>query len=120
MIPEWVKKHKTPGTTIKAIGNNYYLYFATSSYDKNSQYPISHQTYIGKITEYGVVSERVSLNISNTIAKTLDELVDNIPKDFERIILINVKNEWLYTKITIEQRKELEKRGLYKDGKLII
>ena len=64
MKPEWVLKHKKPGCTIKEINGKYYLYYATSRYDPNKSYPVSIQTYIGRITPEGVVSERVSIDIS--------------------------------------------------------
>ena len=49
--PDWVEKYHTPGTTLKQIGDNYYLYSSSSKYDKNKSYPVSVQRYIGKITK---------------------------------------------------------------------
>ena len=49
--PDWVMKEKKPGTSIKQIGDNYYLYSVTSKYDKSKGYPVSIQRYIGKITK---------------------------------------------------------------------
>lgn len=49
--PDWVNKEKKPGTSIKQIGDNYYLYSVTSKYDKSKGYPVSIQRYIGKITK---------------------------------------------------------------------
>lgn len=51
--PDWVEKYHTPGTTLKQIGDNYYLYSSTSKYDKSKSYPVSVQRYIGKITKDG-------------------------------------------------------------------
>ena len=36
--PDWVEKYHIPGTTLKQIGDNYYLYSSTSKYDKNKSY----------------------------------------------------------------------------------
>lgn len=54
MFPDWVNKFKTKSSTIKKIGNNYYLFKATSYYDSSSKKPVSIQEYIGKITADGV------------------------------------------------------------------
>lgn len=60
-IPDWVLSYQRKGTTIKHIGENYYLYSATSKYTKEKPYPVSIQKYIGKITPSGiVVPERIS------------------------------------------------------------
>lgn len=55
VYPDWVIKHKKSGTSIKQIGDNYYLYACTSKYDKNKGYPVSIQRYIGRITEGGLI-----------------------------------------------------------------
>ena len=49
--PEWVERYHTKGTAIKKIRDNYYLYKVTSRYLKEKTYPVSIQTYIGKIDE---------------------------------------------------------------------
>lgn len=53
--PDWVEKHHRKGTSVKQIGNNYYLYSVTSHYSKEKGYPVSEQRYIGKITEEGLI-----------------------------------------------------------------
>lgn len=53
--PNWVNKQHAPGTSIKQIGDNYYLYSVTSKYDKNKGYPVSIQRYVGKITKDGLI-----------------------------------------------------------------
>lgn len=44
------------------------LYYATSKRAAGKIYPVSIQPYIGKTTENGVVSERVSINVGQTQA----------------------------------------------------
>ena len=55
IYPDWVEKHHTKGTSIKQIGDNYYLYSVTSHYSKEKDYPVSDQRYIGKITCDGLI-----------------------------------------------------------------
>ena len=63
MYPQWVLKHKKPGTTVKQIGKNYYLYFASSHREPEKKYPVSVQTYIGKITEQEDVRGRFMFSL---------------------------------------------------------
>lgn len=53
--PDWVEKYHTAGTSLKQIGDNYYLYSSTSRYDKNKKYPVAVQRYLGRITKQGLV-----------------------------------------------------------------
>ena len=48
--PDWVLTQKRPGTTIREVKGNYYLYTATSKYVKGKKYPDTMQKYVGKIT----------------------------------------------------------------------
>ena len=120
MKPEWVLKYKKPGCTIKEINGKYYLYYATSRYDPNKSYPVSIQTYIGRITPEGVVSERVSIDISKTEAKQMKELYPGIEQSLGSIILLHVKGEWYFTKLTNKQIRKLEEKGLLENGKLVV
>lgn len=54
ILPDWVKKYKIKGRTIKVKNNNYYLYESKCIYDKskvNKHY--TKDTYLGRITEEG-------------------------------------------------------------------
>lgn len=119
MYPEWVLKYKKPGTTIKQIGKNYYLYYATSHREPGKKYPVSVQTYIGKITEQGVISERVSISVGDTEASLLSDLMPNLSEEFSGIIVLKIKKEWVLTKTDSKLVKKLEKKGVVKDGKII-
>ena len=52
--PDWVNSYKTKGTSIKKVGNNYYLYKTTSRRVPGKKYPQAVSEYIGIITEGGV------------------------------------------------------------------
>ena len=119
MLPEWVQQFKTQGTTVKKIGNNYYLYYATSKRVPDKPYPVSVQTYIGKITENGVVSGRVSINVGQTQACLLSELVPGLPDDLGKLTVLKVRGNWLYTKAGHGMAERLKKRGIYEDGKVV-
>lgn len=119
MLPEWVEQYKIQGTTVKKIGNNYYLYYATSKRVLDKPYPVSEQTYIGKITENGVFSERVSLKVGQTQACLLSELIPELPADMGKLIVLKVKGEWLYTKMSSGMAAKLKERGIYDNGKVI-
>lgn len=119
--PEWVMKQKRPGTTVKKIGKHYYLYYATSRYSKEKPYPVSVQTYIGKITPEGIVSDRVSIDVGKTQATTLKQLMPHgLPEDLKDVIVLKIKGEWQYTRLSAEELEELKRRGLYEDGKVIV
>ena len=59
MYPDWVTKHRKPGTNISKIGDKYYLYEVTSVWDKEKKRAkkITKQ-YLGRITEDGFVPKK--------------------------------------------------------------
>lgn len=120
MLPEWVQQYKTQGTTVKKIGNNYYLYYATSRRVAGKAYPVSVQTYIGKITESGVVSDRVSINVGETQACRLSELIPGLPDDLGDLVVLKVKGEWMYTKMGGNIIRKLKEKGIYDNGKVVL
>ncbi len=119
MLHEWVQKFKRPGTTVKKIGNNYYLYRATSKWNPEKRRPESIQTYIGKITEDGIVNERVSIAVNKTETCLLSKLIEGLPDDLGNLIVLKIKGEWLYTKTDEEKIKQLKTRGIYDNGKVV-
>ena len=64
-LPEWVKKYKEKGKSVKLRKGNYYLYEQKCIYDKskkNKHY--TKNTYLGKITEdKGFIPAKKSNNI---------------------------------------------------------
>jgi hypothetical protein len=53
--PDWVNAYKEKGTSVKKVGNEYYLYRSTSKRVPGKKYPQPVQEYIGAITKEGVV-----------------------------------------------------------------
>lgn len=65
IYPEWVQAQRTKGTTVKKVGNNYYLYKHSSKRVPGKKYPVPSDTYIGKITPDGVEKgTRIKVNTS--------------------------------------------------------
>ena len=61
--PEWVYKFKTKGTTVKKVGNRYYLYETTSKRVPGKKYPQPIEKYIGAIDEEkGLIKKKVRSN----------------------------------------------------------
>ena len=58
VYPEWVQAQKRKGTTIKKVGDNYYLYKHSSKRVPGKKYPVPVDTYIGVITPEGVVESK--------------------------------------------------------------
>lgn len=72
VYPDWVQKQKTTGTTVKKVGNNYYLYKHSSKRVRGKKNPVPVDTYIGKITPDGIEksnSKKVALNETEVIVK---------------------------------------------------
>lgn len=62
--PDWVNQFKKKGTSVKKVGDSYYLYSNTSKYVRGKKYPQPIQSFIGIITPDGVVEthrKKVSL-----------------------------------------------------------
>lgn len=72
VYPDWVQKQKTTGTTVKKVGNNYYLYKHSSKRVPGKKNPVPVDTYIGKITPDGIErssSKKVDVNTPDVIVK---------------------------------------------------
>jgi len=57
--PDWVNAFKEKGTSVKKVGNEYYLYRTTSKRVPGKKYPQPIEKYIGVITREGVVQTKV-------------------------------------------------------------
>ncbi len=72
VYPDWVQKQKTTGTSVKKVGNHYYLYQHSSKRVRGKKNPVPVDTYIGKITPNGIIktgSKKVALNDAEVIVK---------------------------------------------------
>ena len=119
-LPEWVLKWKKPGTTVKCIGGSYYLYKATSKRVPGKAWPVSVQTYVGRITEGGVAEAGVRIEPSLTRAATLRELSDSCPEGCGDEIFILVDGRWHLTLVGDAVRTRLESDGIVEDGVLAV
>lgn len=72
VYPEWVQTQRVKGTTVKKVGNTYYLYKRTSKRVPGKKYPQPVDTYIGIITPDGIVEKK----------KTLLATTDVVVKEF--------------------------------------
>ena len=57
--PDWINAFKEKGTSVKKVGNEYYLYKSTSRRVAGKKYPQPVQEYVGIITKDGVVRSAV-------------------------------------------------------------
>lgn len=72
VYPDWVQKHKTKGTSVRRVGNNYYLYKHSSKRVPGKKNPVPSDTYIGRITPEGIVKsnkKKVDASESEIIVK---------------------------------------------------
>lgn len=65
--PDWVNAFKEKGTSVKKIGNGYYLYRSTSKRVPGKKYPQPVQEYIGIITRAGVMKTHVRKISTNRV-----------------------------------------------------
>lgn len=64
--PDWVNQFKKKGTSVKKIGDSYYLYSNTSKYVRGKKYPQPVQSFIGVITPDGVIeTHRKKVDLSD-------------------------------------------------------
>ena len=55
VYPEWVQQQRIKGTTVKKVGNTYYLYKRTSKRVPGKKYPQPVDTYIGNKKRYRLI-----------------------------------------------------------------
>jgi len=114
--PDWVEKYKEKSTSVKKIGDSYYLYRVTSERVAGKKHPVSRQTYIGKITEKGVERAGIRIVPEKTIAKILGELVPSVDIHLRDVVLIKTDGGWMYTQMSDEIKERLKGLGLYEYG----
>lgn len=114
--PDWVEKHKEKSTSVKKIGESYYLYRVASERVAGKKHPVSRQTYIGKITEKGVERAGIRIVPEKTIGKILGELVPSVGIHLRDVVLIKTDGGWMYTQVSDGVKAELKRLGLYEYG----
>jgi len=65
--PDWVNEYKEKGTSVKRVGNSYYLYRTTSRRVPGKKYPQPVQSFIGTITKEGLVCSKVRKISTETV-----------------------------------------------------
>ena len=106
--PEWVEKQRRPGTNISCIRGKYYLYEATSVWDKEKgRAQKKTGKYLGRITEEGLIppkEKKISCEIVSpavreygacstlySIGKNIYEhLKDSFPEDADTIFALAI------------------------------
>ena len=125
IYPDWVEKEHVKGTSIKQIGDNYYLYECTSKKVKGKSYPVSIQRYIGKITQEGLIKpETISfIPLKDNLVQLRDEFdlsdIDGIDREIlEHISLLKVSSIYYIGKIDNKTMKVLNKYFDVEEGVL--
>ena len=90
VYPEWVQQQRTKGTTVKKVGNTYYLYKRTSKRVPGKKYPQPVDTYIGILTPDGII-ERKKQQLATTSIKVKEygfskSVWDSCPDDWKKAV----------------------------------
>ena len=90
VYPEWVQQYRKKGTTVKKVGNTYYLYKRTSKRVPGKKYPQPVDTYIGIITPDGSV-ERKRQQLATTSIRVKEygfskAVWDSCPEDWKKAV----------------------------------
>ena len=90
VYPEWVQQQRIKGTTVKKVGNTYYLYKRTSKRVPGKKYPQPVDTYIGIITPDGII-ERKRQQLATTSIKVKEygfskAVWDSCPDDWKKAV----------------------------------
>lgn len=116
IYPDWVEKEHIKGTSIKQIGENYYLYECTSKKVIGKSYPVSIQRYIGKITPEGLIKpETISfIPLKDNLLQLRDEFdLSDIEKAdreiLEHVCLLKLSSIYYIGKLDNKAMKVLNK-----------
>lgn len=125
IYPDWVEKEHVKGTSIKQIGDNYYLYECTSKNVRGKSYPVSIQRYIGKITKEGLIKpETISfIPLKDNLVQLRDEFdlsdIDEIDREIlEHVCLLKLSSIYYIGKLDNKTMKVLMKYFDIEDGVL--
>ena len=125
IYPDWVEKEHVKGTSIKQIGENYYLYECTSKKVKGKSYPVSIQRYIGKITQEGLIKpETISfIPLKDNLLQLRDEFdlsdIEKADKEIlEHVCLLKLSSIYYIGKLDNKTMKVLNKYFDIEEGVL--
>ncbi len=90
VYPEWVQEQRVKGTTVKKVGNTYYLYKRTSKRIPGKKYPQAVDKYIGIITPDGVIESKKQ-RLATTSIKVKEygfskAVWESCPEDWKRAV----------------------------------
>lgn len=116
IYPDWVEKEHVKGTSIKQIGENYYLYECTSKNVRGKSYPVSIQRYIGKITPEGLIKPEIIsfIPLKDNLLQLRDEFdLSDIEKAdreiLEHVCLLKLSSIYYIGKLDNKTMKVLNK-----------
>ena len=116
IYPDWVEKEHVKGTSIKQIGENYYLYECTSKKVRGKSYPVSIQRYIGKITPEGLIKPETIyfIPLKDNLLQLRDEFdLSDIEKTdreiLEHVCLLKLSSIYYIGKLDNKTMKVLNK-----------
>lgn len=90
--PDWVLRHKVPGTEIRLINNRYYLYKISSKWCKEKKRTIKvTENLLGRITETGFVPSRARVSTAKLSQISVLE--------YGMFDFVFTQNQDLYTKL---------------------
>ena len=116
IYPDWVEKEHVKGTSIKQIGENYYLYECTSKNVRGKSYPVSIQRYIGKITPEGLIKPEIIsfIPLKDNLLQLRDEFdlsdIEKADKEIlEHVCLLKLSSIYYIGKLDNKTMKVLNK-----------
>ena len=116
IYPDWVEKEHVKGTSIKQIGENYYLYECTSKKVRGKSYPVSIQRYIGKITPEGLIKPEIIsfIPLKDNLLQLRDEFdlsdIEKADKEIlEHVCLLKLSSIYYIGKLDNKTMKVLNK-----------
>ena len=116
VYPDWVEKQHVKGTSIKQIGENYYLYECTSKNVRGKSYPVSIQRYIGKITPEGLIKPEIIsfIPLKDNLLQLRDEFdlsdIEKADKEIlEHVCLLKLSSIYYIGKLDNKTMKVLNK-----------
>lgn len=129
VYPEWVQNQKRKGTTVKKVGNNYYLYKHSSKHVKGKKYPVPVDTYIGRITPDGIeegTNRKINTDTPEVIVREFGfscaairccpaEWKSNLPGKWKKVLnyIIFEESPETYLKDTLEMPSDEEVKKAY-------
>lgn len=122
-LPEWVRKHKTKGTQIVKIRNNFYLYKIKSVWNPEKRRAVKkNEKYLGRITEEGLKKpkyERVFDEIKEVTVKEygasrlINKIGADIKKDLKRIYPKNWESIFSFAVLRFFENSPIKNLGYH-------